>query len=310
MDTFLTPSSWETLTLLCKIAVYFGLASIAGGSLFLVLYSDGSRRTTTRVLVYCGLGAVIGFQGAGISFLAQVGQINGAGLAGMFDMVMSKMLLETQLGDATLYRLVGFGLAFAVNTWAILALQNLKEPPSKTFYRRLFTLNCFALMGLCLSFRLVGHVSVLGTAAQLAIAVHVLVFGFWIGILYPLYVLVAVPKVDFVQAKLRLFGQHAITLLVLLISTGGLLIWNLFHSWAELFGSAYGLSVLTKLGLVIAILAIAALNKLRLVPALSNAGGVDGFRRSLKLEAIVALLILLVTAYFSTVIGPMSMDHA
>lgn len=309
MDAFLIPSSWEILNLICKLSVYLGLASIAGGSLFLVLYSDGSRKTTNTILVYCGLGAFLGFQGAGLSFLSQVGQINDQGLTGMFDLSMSRILIDTQLGDVTFYRLLGFGLAFLVSMFAFLRVGRLKAPPKPIFYRRLFTLYCFALMGLALSFRLMGHVSVLSTISQLAIAVHVLAFGFWIGILFPLAVLADVPNTDFVQLKLKRFGEHAILLVLLLITAGGLLLWELLGSWAELFNTAYGQSIVIKLVLVLLIMAIAAFNKLRLVPKLNSAQGALEFRRSVSIEGVVALLILVVTAYFSTVIGPMQMDQ-
>lgn len=309
MDSFLIPSSWEILSLLCKLVVYLGLATIAGGSLFLVMYSDGSRKTTSSILIYCGLGAFLGFQGAGISFLAQVGQVNSNGLAGMFDLSMSKMLLDTQLGDVTLYRLLGFGVAFIASVYCFFKIQTLREAPRPIFYRRLFSANSVALMGLALSFRLIGHVSVLSTAAQFAIAVHVLAFGFWIGSLFPLYLLAGVTDTAFVQQRLKRFGDHAILLLVLLAGAGGLLLWELFQSWADLVDTAYGQSVLIKLLLVLLIMAIAALNKLRLVPGLSVENGVLNFRRSIQAEAAVALLILMVTAYFSTVIGPMQMEH-
>ena len=309
MGAFLIPSSWEILNLLCKLGVYLGLASIAGGSLFLVLYSDGSRKTTNTILIYCGVGAFLGFQGAGLSFLSQVGQINDNGLTGMFDLPMSQMLLDTQLGDVTLYRLLGFGLAFLVSIIVFHQIQRLKAPPRPIFYRRLFTLYCFALMGLALSFRLIGHVSVLSTIAQLAIAVHVLAFGYWIGILFPLYVLAGVPDTNSVQLKLKRFGRHVILLLLLLGAAGGLLIWQLLDSWTELFDTAYGISIAVKLLLVIVIMIIAAYNKWRLVPELNRKHGVQEFRRSVTIEGVVALAILLVTAYLSTVIGPMQMDH-
>lgn len=309
MDAFLVPDFWETLSLACKIAVYYGLASVAGGNLFLVLYSDGSRDTTARVFLYCGLGALLGFQGAGLSFLVQVGQINGAGLSGMFDLPMSRMLMDTQLGDVTLYRLLGFGVAFATSAYGFIAIQRFNRPPQPMFYRRLFTISCFALMGLSLSFRLIGHVSVLSPTAQLAIAIHVLSFGFWIGILYPLYILSGIPNLEFVQVQLRKFGRHAAVLLLFLGAAGGLLLWELFHSWSEFTSSPYGLSVLTKLALVLGILGVAALNKFKLVPAVVEPQGIFAFRKSLRLEACLALLILLVTAYFSTVIGPANMDH-
>lgn len=309
MDTFLIPSSWEILNLLCKLSVYLGLASIAGGSLFLVLYSDGSRKTTNAILIYCGFGAFLGFQGAGLSFLSQVGQINDKGLTGMFDLSMAQMLMDTQLGDVVLYRLLGFGLAFMVSMFAFHAIGRLTQPPKPIFYRRLFTLYSFTLMGLALSFRLMGHVSVLSEISQLTIAVHVLAFGYWIGILFPLYVLAGVPDTNFVQRKLERFGRHAILLLLLLIAAGGLLLWELLDSWGELFDTAYGQSIVVKLLLVLLIMAIAAFNKLRLVPRLNSAAGAQKFQRSVVMEGAVAFSILLVTAYFSTVIGPMEMSH-
>ena len=309
MDTFLIPSSWEILNLICKLCVYLGLASIAGGSLFLVLYSDGSRRTTNAIFIYCGLGAFLGFQGAGLGFLSQVGQINDQGLTGMFDLSMSRMLLDTKLGDVTLYRLLGFGLAFLVSIFVFFRIQKLKRPPKPIFYRRLFTAYCFALMGLALSFRLVGHVSVLSTVSQLAIAIHVLAFGFWVGILVPLYLLAGLSDTDFVQLKLESFGRHVILVILLLMGAGGVLLWELLDSWTELFNTAYGQSIVVKLFLVILIMAIAAFNKLSLVPKLNSLQGAAKFRRSVVIEGIVALLILLVTAYFSTIIGPMQMDH-
>lgn len=277
--------------------------------MFLVLYSDGSRKTTNTILIYCGFGAFTGFQGVGLGFLSQVGQVNDKGLIGMFDLSMSQMLLDTQLGDVTFYRLLGFGLAFVVSMFVFLRIGRLKEPPKPIFYRRLFTIYCFSLMGLALSFRLMGHVSVLSTVSQLAIAVHVLAFGYWIGILFPLYVLAGVRDTDFVQLKLQRFGKHAILLLLLLIAAGGLLLWELLGSWTEFFDTAYGQSIVIKLLLVLLIMAIAAFNKLRLVPKLNSPQGAQDFRRSVVIEGAVALSILLVTAYFSTVIGPMQMDH-
>lgn len=230
-------------------------------------------------------------------------------MSGMFDLSMSRMLIDTQLGDVTFYRLLGFGVAFAASVYGFFAIQRFNKPPQQIFYRRLFTLNAFAVMGLSLSFRLVGHVSVLSTTAQLAIAVHLLAFGFWIGILYPLHVLAGVPNLNFVQSQLKKFGMHAVVLLIALVAAGGLLLWELLNSWGEFLSTPYGLSLLTKLTLVVGILMIAAINKLKLVPAITDTGGVAAFRKSLKLEACVALLILLVTAYFSTIIGPMNMDH-
>ena len=62
--------------------------------------------------------------------------------------------------------------------------------------------------------------------------------------------------------------------------------------------------ILSKLSLVIAILCIAAINRIRLTPGLVSQNGVKLFRFSVKIEILVAICILIVTTYLSTVVGP------
>jgi putative copper resistance protein D len=91
---------------------------------------------------------------------------------------------------------------------------------------------------------------------------------------------------------------------VLLIA-GGLLALNLVHSLTELISTAYGRALAFKLFLVLALLGIAALNKFKLVPALLLIRSSDKFRHSVRVEMLIASLLLLLTAYLSTVVGPM-----
>ena len=93
-------------------------------------------------------------------------------------------------------------------------------------------------------------------------------------------------------------------LVALLIVAGGLMVIELFDSIAEAFATSYGKVFLIKLFLVGLILAIAAINRLRLTPRLVSNSGVVSFRQSLKVEIFVALLILSITTYFSTIVGP------
>ena len=108
---FMLPSSWELASLVCKLLLYFGAASIAGGSLCLWQFSDGRRGTVHGNLIYMISGALIGFQAVILNFLLQVGLVNDDGISGMFDWSMAAILLDTQLGDVTFYRLAGFVLA-------------------------------------------------------------------------------------------------------------------------------------------------------------------------------------------------------
>jgi putative copper resistance protein D len=305
VNAFTVPNPWEILSLLCKLSVYGGVASIAGASLFLVLYSDNRRQTVVPVLFYCLFGALLGFQGAALNFPVQIGMINNDGLAGMLDWSMGKLLLDTQLGDVTLYRLLGFTVAIAASIFFLIKTNRLEQAPASMFFRPLFTINTLVLMGLALSFPLAGHVSVLGDWAQFFLALHVLAFAFWIGLLWPFMALSKTPDGALLQTKLQAFGQHAISILAVLGIAGGLMLWQLFSSLSEFYNSAYGLTMAFKLLIVLFIVAIAAYNKLRLVPAVMERGGAARFRQSVAIELTVALLILVLTSYLSTLVGPM-----
>jgi putative copper resistance protein D len=77
------------------------------------------------------------------------------------------------------------------------------------------------------------------------------------------------------------------------------------HSLTELISTAYGRALAYKLLLVLALLGIAALNKFKLVPALLLLRSSAKFRHSVRIEMLVASLLLVLTAYLSTVVGPM-----
>ena len=306
MNEFAAPNSWEVVSLLCKLSVYGGLASIAGASLFLVLYSDNRRQSVMPVLSYCLLGAVLGFQGAALNFPIQIGMINNSGLTGMFDWSMGKLLLDTQLGEVTLYRLLGFTVAIATTVLFLVRSSRLSKAPDRMFFRPLFTLNALVLMGLALSFPLAGHVSVQGDWSRFFLALHVLAFAFWIGLLWPFMVLSKTPDLDLLQNKLRDFGRHAIGILAVLGIAGAFMLWQLFTSIGEFYSSVYGLAMSFKLLIVLVIFAIAAYNKLRLVPGIMEVGGAARFRQSVRLELVVAVIVLILTSYLSTLVGPLT----
>ncbi len=304
MNEFAAPNIWDLASLFCKLSVYFGMASVAGASLFLVLYSDNRRQTVMPVLYYSLFGALLGFQGAAFNFPVQIGTINGNGLAGMLDWSMGKMLLETQLGDVTLYRLLGFAVAASVSGYFLAKTSRLNQAPRAMFFRPMFTANALVLMVLAFSFPLTGHVSVLSDWFRFLLALHVIAFAFWIGLLWPFMVLARTPEIALMQTKLRAFGKHAIGLLLVLVLAGGLMLWQLIGSVSELYYSSYGLTMTLKLLSFIGILMIATYHKLRLVPALVDLEGAAKFHSSVGLELSAALLILVFTSYLSTLVGP------
>lgn len=306
MDMSPVPDSWEVASVICKFLFYLGAASCLGGGVSLLLYGDGKRHTVSRILIYQLIGALLGFHATLVYFLVQVGQINSSGLSGAFDWGMAQILLDTPVGDFSLYRVIGFAVLIAASVLLLRQVGQYSSAPGLNFYRRILLFNGFGFMLLLLSFRYGGHVSVLSLPVQFLLAIHFTGFAIWIGSLFPLALLSQTNDKEHLQVVLRKFGGHAVYFVSALLIAGVLLVLNLIHEPSELITTAYGNALSAKLALVLVLLGIAAINKLRLVPALMAQGGVSAFRKSLRIEIAVASLLLVVTAYLSTVIGPMS----
>ncbi len=304
MSSAFFPDLWELASLLCKICLYLGAASIAGGSLCLWQFSDGRRRTVHHHLSYMMLGSFVGFQAVLVGFFIQIGQVNGAGFSGMFDWGMAAILLDTSLGDVTFYRLGAFVWALLATLFYLRKLKFSAQPLSQREYRRLLPVYAIPFLVIALTFRLSGHVSVLALPAQALIVMHFIAVALWIGALYPLLEFTRSTDSDVLKLGMKRFGDAATAIVLGLLASGVLLAFQLIGSWRELVTTPYGIGLLTKLALVLMLLGIAAINKLYLVPRLSNQDGAAALGRSIRIEMLVATLVLAVTAYFSTVIGP------
>jgi putative copper export protein len=84
----------------------------------------------------------------------------------------------------------------------------------------------------------------------------------------------------------------------------------LLGSLSELWTSGYGRLACVKIVFVACLLALAAWNKLRLVPRIvaGDPLAVRSLRRFIRAEMLVAGLILLITAALTTLAGPPSMS--
>ena len=306
MDMSPAPNFWEVASVICKFLFYLGAASCLGGGVSLLLYGDGKRQTVNSILFYQLIGALLGFHATLVYFLVQVGQINDSGLRGAFDWTMAQILLDTPVADFSLYRVVGFAMLIAASVLLLRQAGQYSSAPGLNFYRRILLFNGFGFMLLLLSFRYGGHVSVLSLPVQFLLVIHFTGFAIWIGSLFPLAVLSRTDDKEHLQLVLRKFGDHAVFFVGGLLIAGVLLVLNLIHAPSELVTTAYGNALSAKLALVLVLLGIAAINKLRLVPALMAKEGILAFRKSLRIEIVVASLLLVLTAYLSTVVGPMS----
>ncbi|GJM12126.1 MAG: copper resistance protein D [Pseudohongiella sp.] len=301
---FILPDNWELASLLAKLLFYVGAFSIAGGSLTAWRYSSGNRALLFSIFSYIFVGTVLAFHGVLLGFLVQVGLINDSGLAGMFDWGMISILLDTDLGDVTMLRLLAFLVAGVSSVIAIRRLQRSNIDLQAHQTRLMFLMQPLALLALAYSLRVTGHVSVLSIIAQVSIVLHFIAFALWIGCLYPFLQLSRSLDLQLLQLTLKRFGDNAIAILCVLFLGGVLMAFELLQSPMDLLTTSYGVALLVKLGLVLIIMGIAAMNKLMIVPAILSGGSTARLQTSIRYELAIAMVILLVTSYLSTIVGP------
>ncbi len=175
-----------------------------------------------------------------------------------------------------------------------------------------FTLSGCLLAGLAFA----GHAAAADGAEFVlqvcADAVHLLASGVWLGGLVPLAFLLRecnrngdASSLAVAREATRRFSNLALASVIVLICTGLYNAWNLVGGFAPLFGTTYGKLLLVKLGLLLPLLAIGAINLLWLKPTIvasgDRAGATTGALRSLSrnviIEVLLGLAILLIVGH-------------
>lgn len=277
------PDIWAQAAILVKVLLYVGALGATGLVMIRLIFAAQTAPAEALLRRQIRSLGAVALIAAGLGFSLQGAALTG-GLDGMTDPEMLGLLWQTPVGDVLLYRLIGASLlvvgpAFLrVGEWG-------------------------ALAGGCLllwSFAQVGHVPNLAqTGVQALLFLHLLGVAFWIGVLSPLHWLC--QRRDHLQAAAQLghrFGQVAQYGVPALVGAGAVLGALLLGSVSALLGTSYGLAFVTKIALVGAILALAAANKLRFVPAMA-AGDSAAARHlaiSLRVEGAAFLAVLSATA--------------
>jgi putative copper resistance protein D len=216
----------------------------------------------------------------------------GEDVSGLWDWSMLQIVLDGTEGRASSVRAVGLLAALAFSFQASVG-------------QAVATLGALAAVG---SFALTGHTGSIGPGdlPRFIVFVHLMGVAYWIGALMPLFIVSASADFDRVGAILTRFSRIAVFAVGGLILAGGTLLLLLLGSLDAVLTSDYGQLVLLKLMLVAGLLALAALNKLRLTPRIARgeAKAALSLRRSIGAEMTLVTGILIATAMFTTVIGP------
>jgi copper resistance protein D len=283
--------AWDIATV-CVNAITYASTLCAAGVAGFVIYSDKllqdrQQNSIWGLCVYfVGIAAV-----ASISRIALLAGEMSGDISGMLDSEFTGMILRGGDGTATGVRLAGL---------TIIALSMVS--------RRWRSAGVVGGIMAAISFAWIGHVHALrpSTAPTLLLCLHLACAAFWLGALPPLLIIAQDSDTGRIAAIAARFGKIAVAVVALLILAGACLLWLMIGNAAEFWVSAYGRLMALKLLTVALLLSLAALNKLHLTPKLlrGEAGAAVKFRRSVKAEMALGGVILLVTAAFTTIVGP------
>ncbi|KXS36850.1 MAG: putative copper resistance protein D [Halomonadaceae bacterium T82-2] len=283
---------WELASFILKIASYAVVLSAAGGALFLILFPTLNVRERNRVVTMTLGLALAGSLLTAMAIPLRSGFLSGMGLSGMFEPFYLNMLFESVVGTSTKLRWLGLALIGFV--W-------LRRPLG-------YGIGALGAVLTVASFALIGHTADL--EARLAggglIALHLLAVSFWIGALWPLIWMSYAPDTSRVARVLERFGTLAMVLVGALILAGGSVAWLLLDQLSTLWESHYGNLLVFKLLVFISLLALAGLNRFRLVPRFAEEvpGASVALRRSIALEVVAVGAILAITAALTTFASP------
>ena len=162
-----------------------------------------------------------------------------------------------------------------------------------------------------------GFEGVLHPAAD---ALHLIAAAFWLGTLVPLALLLGSAADDAgalatMRAATLRFSSLGLAAVGTLLASGIVNTWYLVGSIGALLGTDYGRLVLVKIALFLLMVAVAAVNRLRLTPQLVDdrrAALIETARRQLRrnaaIEASLGALVIAVVAVLG-VLPPGSHDH-
>lgn len=276
------------LAILAKAIGYGAALTAMGGVLFSFVFANRAEASVLQLARKLAVVAAL----AGLAVLAfrfgiRAARISGMGFEGATDPMMLGFVWESPLGTAAIWRGIGEIAIVAIlvpriGQWIALA-------------------GSFAV---AISFAQVGHA--LGeprAALAILLVLHLLAAAFWVGALVPLHRAALDPDG---ADLLHHFGNLAAFGVAVLIIAGTTLAWLLSGSVTALFGTAYGLALLVKIAIVAVLLGFATWNKVKLVPALraKKPGAAHALRRSISMEMLAVVMILLATATITSVTTP------
>lgn len=293
---------WGLILLLVRLLLYVGMVLVQGGLLYAMLFGrQMSEASRVHVVGLVRLGVVIGLGATCLRVPAAAANLGGD-FASAFDPVFLGLMMETSLGLSSGLGVAGFVLAALL---ARVAGQGRRVASGLDVL--LLAILLLAILLLAGTSAIHGHATSGGVMTGMLIMLHLFCVALWLGAFLPLHRLCRLAHDDpAVRTELGVIARRfahvgGMAVLLLLVSGGGMAVY-LTGSISALFTTGYGQALLVKLSLVVGLIGLAALNRFRLVPAISagDRRAVVQLGWSIRLEMAGALVILVVTSFLTT----------
>jgi putative copper resistance protein D len=287
------PDGPDALSVAFRAVSFVLLLNAAGMPVFIAVFGHlvpDSLPAITKLGWRLAIGALV--------FVAGHHALEAARMAGemsaVVDPEMQAMTLRSSGGAAFAMRMVGTALV------ALGLLRAARTPPTRATLAIGITGAVLAVT----AFTLTGHTSVTPyrPAAAAFLTLHLLVVGFWVGSLWPLYLVAGREPPSVAAHLIDAFSRVAAWVVPIILLAGIGLTVLLVPNWA-VFRQPYGQLLLAKVALFAVLMALATLNKWAFGPACAR-GRTRAFKQAVAAEYVLICTVLTITAMMTTFYSP------
>jgi copper transport protein len=283
----------QTVDVLFTAGRFFDLAllllSVGGSVVLVVALPSAASRVRRRLYGILSIVAAALAAQAVLNILFQGATAGGLSLADAFSWSLFRSVLETNYGEVLL-------IQSALAAMLALTALGLRHAGSRE-PRPLSALTLLLAAGLSLTPSFSGHARTLGGLGLVSDILHVISAALWTGGLGFLVLGLLIAEADRWPLATRAvprFSNMAVGSVVALLTAGITSAYLQLRTWSALWDNTYGLLVLTKIMLVVPLLALGAYNNRYVVPRL-KAGLASVLERRRFLRAVGAELAIMVS---------------
>lgn len=306
--------SIESAIVVARLLEYLAIAALVGVPFLLI---HGDPRTTGPTIDRLAwrtalLAAIIGLVGTAGWTVAQTALMAGEWRQALDPGALGSVLTDTPFGEAAVVRAVAIVVALIVLAWS-------RRPGFRRF-AAVMALGAVAAGSLAWSGHGTAGEGVAGTMHLVADVVHLLAASVWVGALIGFLFMVAPVRqlndhdVETCHRALTRFSGVGSAAVAALVLTGLVNSWFLVgpNHVGSLLTTLYGQLLAAKLALFGLMLALAAANRFRLVPALGRSmtdcarrpSALRTIRRSLYVEAALGFGVTALVSWLGTLAAP------